>query len=193
MFFSNTHWSQLNLPFYSILFEISICQFSSSKLSPLLLDEVRKHPTRDQRPFLHPESLQILQIPCSMLVLLLFSSSHSFYTGFRSEDWKDHSRSLVLCSVPIFVLFLRFVFGLFYGWKIQTWLIIRFLPESVTCWFFYLLVFERIHDTMYLNKMSRTSSRSIGPQHQKYSSIFNCTHGVLFIPVFTKPILSVFC
>ncbi len=28
----------------------------------------------------------------------------------------------------------------------------------------------------------RTSSRNIGPQHQKYSSIFHCTHGVLFYP-----------
>ncbi len=52
---------------------------------------------------------------------------------------------------------------------------------------FYLLVFDRIHDAMCLNKMSRTSSRNIGPQHQKYSSIFHCTHGVLFIPVFTNP------
>ncbi len=94
---------------------------------------------------------------------------------------------------PIFVLFLRFMFGLLYGWKIQTWPIIRFLTESVTYWFFYLLVFDRIHDAMCLNKMSRTSSRKIGPQYQKYSSIFHCTHGVLFIPVFTKRILSVFC
>ncbi len=93
----------------------------------------------------------------------------------------------------IFVLFLRFVFGLLYGWKIQTWPIIRFLTESVTYWFFYLLVFDRISDAMYINKMSRTSSRNIGPQHQKYSSIFHCTHGVLFIPVFTKLILSVCC
>ncbi len=49
--------------------------------------------------------------------------------------------------------------------------------------FFYLLVFDRISDAMYLNKMSRTSSRNIGPQHQKYSSIFHCTHWVLFIRV----------
>ncbi len=27
----------------------------------------------------------------------------------------------------------------------------------------YLLVFDRIHDTMYLNKMSRTSGRKTGP------------------------------
>ncbi len=30
---------------------------------------------------------------------------------------------------------------------------------------FYLLVFDRIHDAMCLNKMSRTSSRNIGPKH----------------------------
>ncbi len=53
----------------------------------------------------------------------------------------------------------------------------------------------REHNTMCLNKMSRTSSRNIGPQHQKYSSIFHCTHGVQrnrsFMPMFTKHILSV--
>ncbi len=99
MFFSNTHWPQITAPFYSILFETSICQFNSSQSSPLKPDEVREHLTRDQRPFLHPESLQILQIPSSMMVLLLFSSPHSFSTGFRSEDWNGQSRSLVLCSV----------------------------------------------------------------------------------------------
>ncbi len=55
----------------------------------------------------------------------------------------------------------------------------------------YLLLFDRIHDAMCLNKMSRTSSRNIGPQNQKYSSIFNWTHGAHFIPGFTKLILSV--
>ncbi len=38
---------------------------------------------------------------------------------------------------------------------------------------FYLLVFDIIHDAMCLNKMSRTSSRNIGPQNKKYSSTFN--------------------
>ncbi len=102
MFFYNTHWPQLTAPFYSILFETSICQFNSSKFSPIMPDEVREHLTRDQRPFLHPESLQILQIHSSMTVLLLFSSLHSFSIGFRSEDWNGHSRSLVLCSVTHF-------------------------------------------------------------------------------------------
>ncbi len=100
IFFSITHWPQLNSPFNSILFETSICQFNSSKCSPIIADEVREHLTRGQRPFLHPESLQILQIHSSMMMLLLFSSSHSCSTGFESEDWNGHSRrSLVLCSV----------------------------------------------------------------------------------------------
>ncbi len=97
----------LTAPFYSIPFETSICQFNSSKFSHIIPDEVREHLTRDQRPFLHPGSLQTLQIPSSMLVLLLFSSPHSFSKGFRPEDWNGHSRSLVLCSVTnLFLIFL---------------------------------------------------------------------------------------
>ncbi len=190
--FSLIHWLQLTAPFYSILFETSICQFNSSEFSPIMPDEIREHLTRDQRPFLHPESLQILQLHSSMTVLLLFSSPHSFSTGFRSEDWNGHSRNLVLCPVIIFVCF----------FEVCVWVIVledpnmahyRFLTESVTCWFFYLLVFDRIHDAMYLNKMSRTSSRNIGPQHQKYSSIFHVHIGYFFIPVCTKPMLSGCC
>ncbi len=142
-------------------------------------DEVREHLTRDQRPFLHPESLQILQIHSSMTVLLLFSSPHSFSTGFRSEDWNGHSRSLVLCSVTHFCDV----------YEVCVWIIVRLEDPNMAHYkisnrvshflIFYLLVFDRINDAMCLNKMSRTSSRNIGPQHQKYSSIFHCTHGVL--------------
>ncbi len=94
IYFSLIHIGH-TVPFYEILFETSICQFNSSKCSPIMPDEVREHLTRDQRPFLHPESLQIFQIHISMTELLLFSSPHSFSTGFRSEDWNGHSRSLV--------------------------------------------------------------------------------------------------
>ncbi len=45
-------------------------------------------------------------------------------------------RNTQVTQWPIFVMFLRFVFGLLYGWKIQTWPIIRFLTDSVTYWFF---------------------------------------------------------
>ncbi len=166
MFFSNTHWPQLTASFYSILFETSICQFNSSKVSPVMPDEVREHLTRDQRPFLHPESLKILQIHS------FFSSVHltHFSTGFRSEDWNGHSRSLVLCPATHFCVVFKVCF----------WIIVRLEDPNMAYYkisnrishllIFYLLVFDIIHDAMCLNKSSRTSSRNIGPQHQKYSS-----------------------
>ncbi len=45
--------------------------------------------------------------PLSPLLFLfavepLFRSPHSLFTGFRSEDWNGHSRSLVLCPVTHF-------------------------------------------------------------------------------------------
>ncbi len=161
--------------------------------------QIREHLTRDQRPFLHPESLQIFRFTSSSLQftslifyrvqirdhsfiqnlsrssdsqLLLFSSPHSSSTGFRSEDWNG--------QWPIFELFFRFVFGLLYGWKIQTWPIIRFLTESVTCWFFYLLVFDIIHDAICLNKMSRTSRRNIG-HNIKNTAVYLIIHMGYFL------------
>ncbi len=143
-------------------------------------DEVREHLTRDQRPFLHPESLQILQIHSSMTVLLLFSSPHSFYIGSGQRTGMA-IRSLVLCSVTHFCV----VFD------VCVWIIVRLedpnkahynISNRFSQLLIFLLVFDRIHDAMCLNKMSRTSSRNIGPQHQKYSSIFQL-----------KPILSVCC
>ncbi len=113
-----------------------------------------------------------------------FSSVHpnNFLQGSGHRTEMARAETWFCAQWHIFVLFLRFVFGLLSGWKIQTWPIIRFLTESVPSWFFYLLVFDWIHDAMCLNKMSRTSSRNISPQHQIYSSIFNCTHGELFNP-----------
>ncbi len=56
-----THpWPQLTAPFYSITFETFICQFNSSKCSPIMPEEFGEHLTRDQRQFLHPESLQTI-------------------------------------------------------------------------------------------------------------------------------------
>ncbi len=166
-------------PLYSQLHDgASSLQFTSLILSTGFRSENTWHEIRDHSFIQNHSRLFIFTAPWRCF----FSSVHSLIlsTGFRSEDWNGQSRSLVL----------GFVFGLLYGWKIQTWPIKRFLS---LVYFFYLLVFDRIHDAMCLNKMSRTSSRNIGPQHHKYSSIFHCTHGVLFIPVFTKPILSVCC
>ncbi len=145
-------------------------------------DEVREHLTKDQRSFLHPESLQTLYIPSSMSVLLLFSSPHTFSTGFRSDNWNGHSRSLVLWPVTHFCV----VF------EVCVWIIGRLEDPNMAHYkisnrvshllIFYLLVFDRIHDAMCLNKMSRTSNRNISPQHQKYSSIFHCTTWGTFYP-----------
>ncbi len=135
-FSSNTHWPQLTAPFYSILFETSICQFNRSKCSSIMPNEVREHLTGYQRPFLHPESLQILQIPS------IFSSVNLTHVlqGSGQRTGMDIAEAWFCAQWPIFVMFLRFVFGLLSGWKIQTWPIIRFLTESVTYWFLLYLI-----------------------------------------------------
>ncbi len=75
---------------------------NSSEFSPIMPEEFGEHLIRDQRPFLHTESLQILQIHSSMLVLL-FSSPHSFSVGFRSEDRDSNGKRFILCSVAHFL------------------------------------------------------------------------------------------
>ncbi|KAG1929928.1 si:dkey-52l18.4 [Pimephales promelas] len=74
-------------------------------------DEFGEHLTRDQRPFLHTDSLQILQIPRSMLVLHLFSSLHSsacelcFVRASRAHKFVPEGSSLKLsCEVQCGVL-----------------------------------------------------------------------------------------
>ncbi len=119
---------------------------------PIMPDEVREHLTRDQRPFLHPDSLQILQIHS------FFSSVHlTHFLQGSGQRTGMASRSLVLCPVTHFCVVFKVCF-LDYGpvgrskpnmahYKISN-RVSHFL-------IFYLLVFDRIHDAMYLNKMSR--------------------------------------
>ncbi len=114
----------------------SFSQDNSSEFSPIMPEEFGEHLTRYQRPFLHPESLQILQIHSSMLVLLLFTLLHSFPTGFRSGNWDSHGKSFILCSVTHFCVDFDVCFGLLYWWKIETRPIIRFVTEAVRFWFF---------------------------------------------------------
>ncbi len=94
------------VPFCSILFSTSFSQDNSSEFSPIMPVEFGEHLIRDQRPFLHTESLQILQIHSS------FSSLHSFSVGFRSEDWDGHGGTFVLCSVTHFCVDFDVCFGL---------------------------------------------------------------------------------
>ncbi len=165
-FFSNTHLSKLTVPFYSIHFETSICQFNSSKCSPIMPDEVREHLTRDQRPFIIQNYPRPFIFPAPWRCFSSLVHLTHFLQGLGQRTGLAISEAWFCAQWPIFVLFLRFVFGLLYGWKIQTWPIIRFLKEPVTYWFYYMLVFDRISDAM-CHKKSRTSSRNIGPQHQK--------------------------
>ncbi len=191
-FFSNTHCPQLMAPFYSILFETSICQFNSSTCSPIMSDEVREHLTRDQRHSFIQNHSRSSDSHLHDGASLQFSSLVFFRVQVRGQEWPSQKLAFVLTDTFL-CCFWGFVFELLLFWKIQTLPIIRFLIESVTYWFVNLLVFDKIYDAMHLNKMFRTFSRNIGPQHKKYRSIFHYTHGVLFIPVFIKPILSVCC
>jgi len=86
---------------------VIVLQDNNSEFSLIMPGEFGEQLTRVQRPFL--QSLQILQIHKFMLVLLLFSSSHSFSIGFSSGDWDGHGRSLILCSVTHFCVDLMFV------------------------------------------------------------------------------------
>ncbi len=126
---SNTHGPQLMVPFNSILFETSICQFNSSKCSTIMPDEVREHLTRDysfiqnlSRPFRFRDPWRCV-----------FSSVHltHFLQGSVQRNGMAIAEDWFCAQWLIFVLFLRFVFELLYGWKIKTWPI-RFLTESVT-------------------------------------------------------------
>ncbi len=122
-----------------------------------------EHLIRDQRPFLHTESLQILQIHSSMLVLILFSSPHSFSVGFRSEDRDSNGKIFILCSVTHFCVYFDVCFGLLSWWKIQTTAHYKISNRGSQILIFYLLVFDRIRDAMHLNKMFRTSGRKNRP------------------------------
>ncbi len=79
------------IPSSRITPDLQIHSFFSSVHSLIFYRvQVREHLTRDQRPFLHPESLQIFRFTASSLQF-----THSSSTGFRSEDtWheiRDHS------------------------------------------------------------------------------------------------------
>ncbi len=143
MFFSNTHCTQLTTPFYSIPFETSICQFNSSTFSPIMPDEVSFFIQNHSRSFRFPAPWQCF-----------FSSVHlsHFLQGSGQRTGMDIAEAWFCAQWPIFELFLRFVFGLLCGWKIQTWPIIRFLTESVAycffiCWYTWGSFYPCVHQT----------------------------------------------
>ncbi len=104
----------------------SLSQDKSSEFSPVMPEEFGEHLIRDQRPFLHPESPD--------------PSDSQLYVGTSSPQFTP----LLFCRVQVralgqpwqkihFVLSDPFLclFGLLSWWKIQTWLITRFVTEAV--------------------------------------------------------------
>ncbi len=118
--------------------------------------------------------------------LLLFSSPHSFSTGFRSEDRDSHGKRFILCSVTHFCVYFDVCFGLLSWWKIQTWPIIRFLTEAVRFWFF---ICWYLIESM----MPCIWTRCSGPPAEKQAHnikdpavYLTVDMGYFFIPVCTK-------
>ncbi len=154
-------------------------------------EEFGEQLTRDQRHFLHSESLQILQIHSSMLVLLLFVHL-SFSEGFRSEDWDIHGKRLIVSSVTHFVFILDYSGGRSkHGLKkkkrgsskMLLLDVTDFLTEAVRFWFFICW----IHEAMHLNKMFRTSGRKKQAHNIKDSAVYlTVDMAYFFIPVCTK-------
>ncbi len=154
-FFSNTHWTQQH-PFMKYFLKPPFASLTSLIHNA---DEVTEHLTRDQRHFFIQNLSRSFRFTSPWRSF--FSSVHltRFLQGSGQRTGMDIAEAWFSAQ-----LFLRIVFGLLYCWKIQTWPIIRFLTEAVTCWFFicwYLI--ESMMPCVY--KMSRTSSWNIGPQY----------------------------
>ncbi len=128
----------------------------NSEFSPIMPEEFEEHLIRDQRPF---SSSRISPDPSDSQLHVSTSSlqfTHSFSVGFRSEDWDRHGKRFILC------LF----------WCLS-WIVVlvedpntaQISNRGSQILMFYLLIFDRIHDAMHLNKIFRTSDRKTSPQH----------------------------
>ncbi len=144
---------------------MSFSQDSSPEFSPVMPEEFGEHLTRDQRPFLHPESLQILQIPSSMLVLLLFSSPLLVFYRVQVRGLGQPWQKLHFVLSDPFLCWFWCLFWIIVLMEDPTTAHYKISNRGSQVLIFYLLVFERIHDAMHLNKMFRTSGRKTGPQH----------------------------
>ncbi len=199
MFSYNTRWGwrtpdtrSETIPSSRITPDLQIHSFSSSvHLTHLLQGSGQRTP--DTRPETIPSS-RITPDPLDTQIHDGASSlqfTHSSSPGCRSEDWDGHSRSLVLCSVThLCVVFEVFV-----------WIIVRLEDPNMA----HYNISNRVSQLwiflsvgIWSNPWCHVSKQDVQDLQQKYrpttyNSIFNCTHGVLLIPVFTKLILSVCC
>ncbi len=87
MFLSNTHWPQLTVPFYSILFETSICQFNSSKFAPIMRLGfiLQKIDTQDNNTV---QLLWCLQHYCRKILLMTESCHGTSFECCSGKLWQ---------------------------------------------------------------------------------------------------------
>ncbi len=163
------HFSEILNSIYRLCSHIDNIQLRSELLAPLV--NISKE-VWEINPFIQNKSQKCnssiqrkRSIPGPCWYTHLFSSHHLFSIGFSSGDWDGHGRTLSLCSVIQFCVDFDAFFGLLSWWNIQLLHITRFPAEAVRFRFFYLLVFDKIHNAMHLNKMSRTSGRKTGSQY----------------------------
>jgi len=144
----------------------SFSQGNSSEFSPIMPEEFGEHLTRDQRPF---SSYRISPDPSDSQLhdgaSSLQFTSVGFSVGFRSEDRDSNGKRLIFVLSDPFLYLFRFLFWIVFLLEDQNMAHYKISNRGSQILIFYLLVFDRIHDAMHLNKMSRTSSRKTGPQH----------------------------
>ncbi len=129
----------------------SFSQHNSSEFSPIMPEEFGETPDKRSETIFFIQNLSRsfrFTAPC----WCFFSSVHltHFLQGSGQGTEMAIAEAWFCAQWPILCCF-EVVFGLLYGWKIQTWPIIRFLTESVTYWFLSVGI-DRIHDAMCLNQ-----------------------------------------
>jgi len=137
-----------------------------------------------------PVHFILLQPPFAKIAAF---ESYNAWWVWRSET-NLHTESLqILISCWYALLFscVR-VRGLERTRQNQPWLIIRFLAEEVRFWFWFWLICWYL-----IESMIPVSEQDVQDLRQKNRpttlKIFDCTHGVLFIPIHTKPMWWVCC
>ncbi len=120
-----------------------------------------------------------------MLVLLLFSSPHSFYTGFRSENWNGHSRSLVLCSVTHFCV----VF------EVCVWIIVRLevVVDGLSAWPIIGTDNKHFYDYRYLHFQNWCADKIIQFWNALFGSNAACRISPLCGPEQSPPTAHLIC
>lgn len=95
---------------------------------------------------------------------LFFSLLHGYLVWFRPEDWDDHDKSLILCSLNHFLWDFDIYFGPLFCWRIQTWLSYNLLAESDRISFKSLVV-HGVHTEMHPSKVPRAFEGKTFLQH----------------------------